>query len=80
MKRVMVKCVLVSRDGKHFLLTREFYCQNLLTSELYDGKTFQGRTFILLDEDDEKTLLQEQGNVKNERTKKHHKGNLRVHS
>ena len=55
-----VKGILVSTDGINFLCTRELYTMILSTGELIDGKTYQGKTFILKKEvENEKELLVE---------------------
>ena len=50
-----VKAILVTEDGEHFLCLRELYVNDLKTGNLLDGKTYQGRTFKLIkeEEDDE---------------------------
>lgn len=48
-----LKAILVTEDGVNFLLLRELYVNDLRTGELLNGKTYQGRTFTLQEEDDE---------------------------
>jgi len=56
-----LKAILVTEDGVNFLLLRELYVNDLRTGKLLDGKHYQGRTFILQEEDNEREgqLLQE---------------------
>jgi len=55
-----LKAILVTEDGVNFLLLRELYVNDLRTGKLLDGKYYQGRTFILQEENDEREqLLQE---------------------
>ncbi len=52
-----LKAILVTEDGVNFLLLRELYVNDLRTGKLLDGKHYQGRTFILQEEDDEREQL-----------------------
>lgn len=45
-----MKAILVTEDGVNFLLLRELYVNDLETGELLDGKTYQGRRFVLQEE------------------------------
>ena len=55
-----VKAILVTEDGENFLLLKELYFNDLRTGQLLVGKHYQGRTFILQEETDEREqLLQE---------------------
>ena len=49
-----LKAILVTEDGVNFLLLRELYVNDLRTGKLLDGKHYQGRTFVIQEEDDER--------------------------
>ena len=52
--RRQMKVMLVTQDNENFLCIREFYCNDLQTGTLLDGKNYQGKTFKLVkDEEDE---------------------------
>lgn len=60
--RRQMKVMLVTQDDENFLCIREFYCNDLQTGQLLDGKNYQGRTFKLVkDEDDEQGKLLQEG-------------------
>ena len=48
-----LKAILVTEDGVNFLLLRELYVNDLRTGQLLEGKTYQGRTFKLVKEEDD---------------------------
>lgn len=56
------KGILISDDGITFLVTRELYTMVLSTGALIDGKSFQGRKFVLkpTEEEDKKLLMEKE--------------------
>ena len=52
--KYQLKATFITEDGENFLCIRQFYCNDLRTGNLLDGKQYQGRRFKLIPEEEEK--------------------------
>lgn len=52
--KYQLKATFITEDGENFLCIRQFYCNDLCTGDLLDGKQYQGRRFKLISNEEEK--------------------------